>query len=102
MAIAVGIAAFYSMEAVRYCVRVLQWLPRHEKWARTSKGLCRTCGYDLTGNVSRTCPECGATAGRSDADDRAGIVPSLITENQPWWVWVMVVAMVILALIAWR
>lgn len=22
-------------------------------------GLCRACGYDLTGNVSGTCPECG-------------------------------------------
>lgn len=24
------------------------------------KGLCRTCAYDLTGNVSGVCPECGA------------------------------------------
>jgi predicted RNA-binding Zn-ribbon protein involved in translation (DUF1610 family) len=23
------------------------------------KGLCATCGYNLTGNVSGTCPECG-------------------------------------------
>jgi hypothetical protein len=22
--------------------------------------LCTTCGYDLTGNISGTCPECGA------------------------------------------
>ena len=22
-------------------------------------GFCQTCGYDLTGNVSRRCPECG-------------------------------------------
>ena len=27
---------------------------------RRSKGeVCRTCGYNLTGNVSGTCPECG-------------------------------------------
>lgn len=25
-------------------------------------GLCRACGYDLTGNVSGVCPECGAAA----------------------------------------
>ena len=26
---------------------------------RRSKGLCTECGYDLTGNVSGKCPECG-------------------------------------------
>lgn len=26
---------------------------------RKNRGLCVQCGYDLTGNVSGTCPECG-------------------------------------------
>ena len=26
---------------------------------RRRAGLCPACGYDLTGNVSGTCPECG-------------------------------------------
>jgi len=26
------------------------------------RGLCRHCGYDLTGNVSGVCPECGVPA----------------------------------------
>jgi hypothetical protein len=26
---------------------------------REASGRCRTCGYDLTGNVSGRCPECG-------------------------------------------
>lgn len=31
------------------------------------RGLCQGCGYDLTGNVSGRCPECGATiSSRSD------------------------------------
>jgi hypothetical protein len=30
---------------------------------RTRAGLCRRCGYDLRGNVSGVCPECGARAG---------------------------------------
>ena len=32
---------------------------------RPPKGHCQTCGYDLTGNVTGVCPECGApTRGR--------------------------------------
>ncbi|MDB5293091.1 MAG: hypothetical protein JWL69_4332 [Phycisphaerales bacterium] len=29
---------------------------------RRDRGLCPHCGYDLTGNVSGTCPECGEKA----------------------------------------
>jgi hypothetical protein len=29
------------------------------RWQRSRKGLCLQCGYDLTGNVSGVCPECG-------------------------------------------
>ena len=28
---------------------------------RPPKGHCQSCGYDLTGNVSGICPECGAS-----------------------------------------
>ncbi len=28
-------------------------------WRRRRRGMCVACGYDLTGNVSGTCPECG-------------------------------------------
>ena len=28
---------------------------------RRRPGLCSTCGYDLTGNASGVCPECGTT-----------------------------------------
>ena len=28
---------------------------------RPPKGHCQTCGYNLTGNVSGVCPECGET-----------------------------------------
>lgn len=28
---------------------------------RQLRGLCQSCGYSLTGNVSGTCPECGET-----------------------------------------
>ena len=29
------------------------------RWRRRRKGLCIKCGYNLTGNVSGVCPECG-------------------------------------------
>ena len=29
------------------------------RWRRRKKGLCIKCGYNLTGNVSGMCPECG-------------------------------------------
>ncbi|UCE59596.1 MAG: hypothetical protein JSU63_19400 [Phycisphaerales bacterium] len=29
------------------------------RWRRRRKGLCLNCGYDLTGNESGVCPECG-------------------------------------------
>jgi hypothetical protein len=34
---------------------LLRWLPRR----RFPPGHCRKCGYNLTGNVSGICPECG-------------------------------------------
>jgi len=37
--------------AVRYLFR----------WRRPQPGHCRQCGYNLTGNVSGTCPECGTS-----------------------------------------
>jgi hypothetical protein len=33
----------------------LWWIDRH----RIPPGHCQKCGYDLTGNVSSICPECG-------------------------------------------
>ena len=44
------LAAYPSIAFIRGPVR---------RWRRQRKGLCRMCGYDLTGNASRRCPECG-------------------------------------------
>ncbi len=37
------------------------WLPRHYHKA----GHCRSCGYNLTGNTSGVCPECGTRVPQS-------------------------------------
>ncbi|MFQ5429465.1 MAG: hypothetical protein ACE5E1_04060 [Phycisphaerae bacterium] len=53
-------AGVWALAIVVGCV--VAWLSlRHdlpEKWA--AEGKCRQCGYNLTGNVSGRCPECGA------------------------------------------
>ncbi len=46
---------------------VLSGLPFYTAWKDDGDerdavdGRCRGCGYDLTGNASGICPECGAT-----------------------------------------
>ena len=37
------------------------------RYRRRRKGLCLKCGYDLTGNVSGICPECGTPANKPDS-----------------------------------
>jgi len=32
------------------------------RWGRRTPGVCEKCGYNLTGNVSGVCPECGQLA----------------------------------------
>jgi hypothetical protein len=47
--------------AIAVPTTVLWWLDRR----RLAPGHCPCCGYDLTGNVSGRCPECGAQVGAS-------------------------------------
>ena len=35
------------------------YLARHAKKLQMRIGHCNSCGYDLTGNLSGVCPECG-------------------------------------------
>lgn len=65
-----GIAAMFgSYAAISGVLAVCTWAARAALQVRSSKikrqrsaqGLCTTCGYSLTGNVSGRCPECGST-----------------------------------------
>ena len=45
-----------------WCPLVLLAIPTYILWRRDRKyppGYCQECAYDLTGNVSGVCPECG-------------------------------------------
>lgn len=41
-----------------YAILPVIW-SRHQVRRRRRKGHCQRCGYDLTGNTSGVCPECG-------------------------------------------
>ena len=49
-------------------LRTIIRLRQHERWVRT--GRCQACGYDLTGNVSGVCPECGTPVKRGQLQSR--------------------------------
>jgi hypothetical protein len=38
---------------------MLDGAPATRRWLRRRRGLCPSCAYDLTGNTSGACPECG-------------------------------------------
>lgn len=52
---------------IMYALTALVWAPWiRTKWQtrrRPPSGHCASCGYDLTGNVSGRCPECGREIG---------------------------------------
>jgi hypothetical protein len=50
----------WALAAVTSVLPAARLVARRRRARR--RGTCRSCGYDLTGNVSGVCPECGATA----------------------------------------
>ena len=67
-----------SVATPHWCLALLcAALPAGRAWriwrqrTRDRRGLCRSCGYDLTANVSGVCPECGSPA--ADPPRAAGI-----------------------------
>jgi len=59
-----------SLSAIVYIVTALLWWPSMLRWWHRRKivpGHCKVCGYNLTGNVSGRCPECGTVIQQSKA-----------------------------------
>ena len=59
----VGVATIVAMGAAGAMVRCWNWWsvvrPGRTWVRRLLHGRCPSCGYNLTGNVSGVCPECG-------------------------------------------
>jgi hypothetical protein len=53
----------YLFVALAVCGLIGTWYlaegPARQQRQWKAEGRCTRCGYDLTGNVSGTCPECG-------------------------------------------
>ncbi|MGD8452221.1 MAG: hypothetical protein PVJ57_10420 [Phycisphaerae bacterium] len=64
--IAIALAAWLTLRRLH-----LAW--RRRRAPRFAPGHCRECGYDLTGNVTGVCPECGKqSASEPRTAERAG------------------------------
>jgi len=64
-----------SWPAVAVVLVVWAALVRRHWRAPTAPGACATCGYNLTGNVSGRCPECGTPVPSSDVEKGDRCVP---------------------------
>jgi hypothetical protein len=51
---------FWAVALLAFTVSVWTWLAYRRRRDRDRPGHCNACGYDLKGNVSGVCPECGA------------------------------------------
>jgi len=64
---AIGFAAYIPF----WCLFPIAVIPTVILWRRDRRippGHCQTCGYDLTGNTTGVCSECGALADSRAAD----------------------------------
>jgi hypothetical protein len=50
---------------------LLTWQRRLERQKRCPLSICHHCGYNLTGNVSGICPECGVMTRQRDMVERS-------------------------------
>ena len=53
------------------------WMHALLQQRRIGQGFCPTCSYDLTGNTSGTCPECGTTIPAADDGEDIGALKGI-------------------------
>ncbi len=64
---AIWITAGGVLLAVALVQGMSRWFTRVRAIERQAQNRCQGCGYDLTGNVSGVCPECGTAVQEHDA-----------------------------------
>jgi hypothetical protein len=63
----VALIPFWAIALLAAAASVWSWLAYRRRRDHDRPGHCRACGYDLKGNVSGVCPECGAAAAKEAA-----------------------------------
>ncbi len=61
--------------AILWAGPLRQAIRRRRRQQRRLRGRCESCNYDLTGNVTGLCPECGATTGRVNSGQPVTPIP---------------------------
>ena len=74
----VGIANWLLVLLILIPTALLFWRDR-----KIPAGHCTTCGYNLTGNISGVCSECGAKVTARDAQDEIANTESRNSEGVP-------------------
>jgi hypothetical protein len=64
----VAFVACICLIVIHSCILIIYRRPR------AKSGLCHECGYDLTGNISGVCPECGTMIPKRGSCDRPSTV----------------------------
>ncbi|HXE55277.1 MAG TPA: hypothetical protein VN541_19795 [Tepidisphaeraceae bacterium] len=68
--LSITVVPFYPM-VIASALPPLAWVTMGVRRRRRRRlGLCPACGYDLTGNVSGVCPECGKPVRSGGTNDR--------------------------------
>jgi hypothetical protein len=66
-----GIPACFSPRPILiFAILPAIWLFKWNQRRKLSPNACLGCGYDLTGNESGVCPECGVGEAKYDEADR--------------------------------
>ncbi len=68
LSIDIGMLCAVSIGLGLLCRSVANRRQHMERALANSKGLCQECSYDLTGNISGICPECGTAIRAIPAD----------------------------------
>jgi hypothetical protein len=58
---------FWAVALPALGASIWSWLAYRRRRDRDRPGHCNACGYDLKGNLSGVCPECGAAAAAKEA-----------------------------------
>ena len=83
--VGVAICAYAVVVTVSWSIKRFRRIRRYEVVQRAAKGLRPLCGYDLTGNASGICPECGKRIEDAQAIAARAKAQLKVPDDNVWW-----------------